>query len=86
MWTPIMEFENLYEVSNLGRIKTIKTGKINKDYLHIEYKNSEVLTPTSITSFAKNISLFNLSLTAENIILISTIIPESFISLRQDAK
>ena len=32
MWTPITEFENLYEVSNLGRIKTIKTGKIREGY------------------------------------------------------
>ncbi len=36
----------VHENYGIGRYKgleTIKTGKINKDYLHIEYKNSEVL-------------------------------------------
>lgn len=36
----------VHENYGIGRYKgleTIKTGKINKDYLHIEYKNNEVL-------------------------------------------
>ena len=36
----------VHENYGIGRYKgleTIKTGKINRDYLHIEYKNSEVL-------------------------------------------
>lgn len=32
IWTPIRDFENLYEISNYGRVKTIKTNKIRDGY------------------------------------------------------
>lgn len=33
IWVPVIEFEELYEVSNLGRVRNIKTKRIKKDYL-----------------------------------------------------
>ena len=38
-------------------------------------KNSEVLTATSLSSFASSISLFNLSLSTENLVIVFTTIP-----------
>lgn len=39
IWTPVIEFEELYEVSNLGRIRNKKTKKIKKQRLgNIDYK------------------------------------------------
>ena len=36
-WRPIKDYENIYEVSNLGRIKSIKTNKILHNCLHNKY-------------------------------------------------
>ena len=33
IWIPVINFEELYEVSNLGRVRNKKTKRIKKDYL-----------------------------------------------------
>lgn len=38
IWKPVPEYAGYYEVSNLGRIRRIKTGKILKGYLNEYYR------------------------------------------------
>jgi len=35
-WRPIKNYEELYEVSNLGRVRIIKTGKFKRSYLTLK--------------------------------------------------
>ena len=33
IWKPIKDFENIYEISNLGRIRNIQTNTFKKTYI-----------------------------------------------------
>lgn len=37
LWQPVVGFEDLYEVSSLGQVRTIKTGRVRVPFLHKGY-------------------------------------------------
>lgn len=41
IWKPVVNFESLYEVSNLGRVYSIRTDKILKPRIHDSHKNGD---------------------------------------------
>lgn len=42
IFKPIEGYENLYEISNLGNLKTLKTGKITNGWEHCKYGHRKV--------------------------------------------